>query len=196
MLFSSKSNIRAYYLDSMVYYSVASRLKQVVGVSYDGYHIYWTDVYSGSEAIIRSDEHGSHRELLVSSGLGAPEDLAIDWVTGNIYFTDADLQHIGVCTNDGLKCSVIVNEDIHKPRGIVLNPAAGEMYWSDWGKKPEIARSKMDGTDDISFVSNDIKWPNGLTIDYPNQRLYWVDAKLSTIESILLDGTDRRVSFF
>lgn len=67
------------------------------------------------------------------------------------------------------------------------------MYWSDWGKKPEIARSKMDGSEDISFVSNNIKWPNGLTIDYPNQRLYWVDAKLMTIESILLDGTDRRV---
>lgn len=68
-----------------------------------------------------------------------------------------------------------------------------EMYWSDWGTKPEIARSLMDGTQDISFVSNNIRWPNGLTIDYPNQRLYWVDAKFSTIESILLDGTDRRV---
>lgn len=67
------------------------------------------------------------------------------------------------------------------------------MYWSDWGSKPEIARSLMDGTQDISFVSNNIRWPNGLTIDYPNQRLYWVDAKFSTIESILLDGTDRRV---
>lgn len=193
MLFSSKTQIRAYFLTSLVYYSVASRLKQVVGVSYDGHFIYWTDVYSGSEAIVRANEHGSDRELLVSSGLGSPEDLAVDWITGNIYFTDADMQHIGVCTNDGMKCAIIVNKDIHKPRGIVLNPAAGEMYWTDWGENPEIARSRMDGSFATSFVSKDIKWPNGLTIDYPNERLYWVDAKLSTIESILLDGTDRRM---
>lgn len=68
------------------------------------------------------------------------------------------------------------------------------MYWSDWGKRPEIARSYMDGTDSISFVANDIHWPNGLTIDRPNQRLYWADAKLMTLESVALDGKDRRVS--
>ncbi|XP_011705926.1 PREDICTED: vitellogenin receptor-like, partial [Wasmannia auropunctata] len=32
-----------------------------------------------------------------------------------------------------------------------------------------------------------------MTIDYPNDRLYWVDAKLKIIESIRLDGTDRRL---
>lgn len=67
------------------------------------------------------------------------------------------------------------------------------MYWSDWGKRPEIARASMDGTMDTSFVSTDIHWPNGLAIDFPNQRLYWTDAKLSSLESIRLDGTDRRV---
>lgn len=68
------------------------------------------------------------------------------------------------------------------------------MYWSDWGKRPEIAKSLMDGTKDVSFVSNDIYWPNGLAIDHPNERLYWTDAKKHTVESIKLDGTNRRVS--
>lgn len=68
------------------------------------------------------------------------------------------------------------------------------MYWSDWGKRPEIAQASMDGTDDTSFVANNISWPNGLALDRPNGRLYWTDAKLSTIESIKLDGSGRRVS--
>lgn len=67
------------------------------------------------------------------------------------------------------------------------------MYWTDWGHQPKIARALMDGTNDTSFVSSDIHWPNGLTIDYPNSRLYWTDAKLMTLESIHLDGTDRRI---
>lgn len=58
-------------------------------------------------------------------GVYQPEDLAVDWVTGNIYFTDVDAQHIGVCTNNGSFCTVVINEDIEKPRGIVLLPTEG-----------------------------------------------------------------------
>jgi hypothetical protein len=58
-------------------------------------------------------------------GLYKPEDLAVDWVTGNIYFTDVDAQHIGVCTNNGSFCTVLINKDIDKPRGIVLLPTEG-----------------------------------------------------------------------
>lgn len=69
-----------------------------------------------------------------------------------------------------------------------------EMYWSDWGRHPEIAKSLMDGSQDFSFVNTDIYWPNGLAIDYPNERLYWTDAKKHSIESVKLDGTNRKVS--
>lgn len=51
----------------------------------------------------------------------------------------------------------------------------------------------MDGSGRTFFVKDNIGWPNGLTIDYPSSRLYWVDARLKVIESISLDGTDRRV---
>lgn len=67
------------------------------------------------------------------------------------------------------------------------------MYWTDWGKPAEIAYSLMDGTNDRPFVVEDIHWPNGLALDYPNQRLYWTDARKMSLESIRLDGTDRRV---
>lgn len=66
MLFSSKSEIRAYFLTSQLYYSVASKLKQVVGISFDGNHIYWSDIHSENEAIVRSDEDGSNREVKLS----------------------------------------------------------------------------------------------------------------------------------
>lgn len=136
---------------------------------------------------------GSQRELLITSGLSSPEDLAIDWITKNIYFTDSEMKHIGVCSYDGLHCTIVLNKYVNKPRGIALNPQTSEMFWTDWGNQPEIARASMDGTHDLSFVNTNIRWPNGLTIDYPNNRLYWIDAKLNTIESIYLDGTDRRI---
>jgi low density lipoprotein receptor-related protein 5/6 len=42
------------------------------------------------------------------------------------------------------------------------------------------------------LVNNDINWPNGLTIDYQTERLWWVDAKIARIESMNFDGSDRR----
>lgn len=70
------------------------------------------------------------------------------------------------------------------------------MYWSEWGSNPRIAVAGMDGKNNSILVYKNLESPNSITIDYPNDRLYWVDAKLKIIESIRLDGTDRRVSFF
>lgn len=69
------------------------------------------------------------------------------------------------------------------------------MYWTDWSElNPMIARSGMDGSQPLSFVTKDIFWPNGIHVDYPGKRIYWVDAKMQLIESIKLDASDRRVS--
>lgn len=67
------------------------------------------------------------------------------------------------------------------------------MYWTDWGKPSEIAYAEMDGRNAKPFLRDDIGWPNGLALDYPNSRLYWTDAKKFTLESIRLDGTERKV---
>ncbi|KAF7284499.1 hypothetical protein GWI33_022088 [Rhynchophorus ferrugineus] len=193
MIFSSKTGIRSYMITSNLLFPVASDLKQVVGVSHDGNQIFWTEVFSQHEAIVKASEDGSDREAIVTSGLGLPEDLAVDWLSGNVYFTDSERQHIGVCTRDGLHCTVLNNNDIRKPRAIVLHVDEGTMYWTDWGEPAEIAFSHMDGSADRPFVRDNVHWPNGLALDGPNGRLYWTDAKRMTLESINLDGTDRRI---
>ncbi|XP_030759399.1 putative vitellogenin receptor [Sitophilus oryzae] len=193
MIFSSKNEIRSYLLTSNLLFPVANHLKQVVGVGQDGNNIYWTEVFTQHEAIVKASVDGSERDVLVTAGLALPEDLAVDWLTGNVYFTDGKLQHIGVCTNDGTHCTVLNNNDIRKPRAIVLDIEEGTMYWTDWGEPAEIAFSHMDGTQDRPFLRDNVHWPNGLALDGPNKRLYWTDAKKMALESIRLDGTDRRV---
>lgn len=52
----------------------------------------------------------------------------------------------------------------------------------------------MDGSHrDIFVTSKTVLWPNGLSLDIPAGRLYWVDAFYDRIETILLNGTDRKV---
>ncbi len=70
------------------------------------------------------------------------------------------------------------------------------MYWTDWGEEPRIERAGMDGSSRQIIVQKQIFWPNGLTIDLEEQKLYWADAKLSFIHRANLDGTARSVSSF
>ena len=50
----------------------------------------------------------------------------------------------------------------------------------------------MDGKERTVLHSDHMAWPNGLTIDYATHTLYWIDAKILTIESSFIDGSNRR----
>ena len=49
----------------------------------------------------------------------------------------------------------------------------------------------MDGTNRSVIVEDKITWPNGLTLDFVNDRIYWADAREDYIEFASLDGTNR-----
>ena len=65
------------------------------------------------------------------------------------------------------------------------------MYWTDWGTTPMIERASMDGTARSVIINSTLGWPNGLTLDYVSQTLYWVDAQLDKIEKSNVDGSMR-----
>lgn len=65
------------------------------------------------------------------------------------------------------------------------------MYWTDWGEIPKIERAGMDGTRRSVIIDSEIYWPNGLTLDYGQQKLYWADAKFNFIHRSNLDGSGR-----
>ena len=67
------------------------------------------------------------------------------------------------------------------------------MYWTDWGDHPKIERAGLNGDPETraAIVTEQLTWPNGLTIDYQERRLYWVDASQNYIHSTDLNGLDR-----
>ena len=67
------------------------------------------------------------------------------------------------------------------------------MYWTDWGQPATIERASMDGTSQTVLHNTGLVCPNGLTIDYATQTLYWVDAQLDRMETSTASGTGRRI---
>ena len=68
------------------------------------------------------------------------------------------------------------------------------LFWSDWGIAA-IERSTLAGGDRKVLVNSNLVWPNGITIDYANKRLYWIDAYHDTISSVDYDGGQRQKTF-
>ena len=74
------------------------------------------------------------------------------------------------------------------------------MFWTDWVQTPSalnanIERANMDGSGRRQLVNKHLLWPNGLSIDYTNNRLYWCDAYTDRIGSIDIDtGLDQKVA--
>ena len=50
----------------------------------------------------------------------------------------------------------------------------------------------MDGSNRRVIIRRNIHWPNGLTIDYSAQKIYWTDASLFYIDKANYDGSDRQ----
>ena len=65
------------------------------------------------------------------------------------------------------------------------------MFWTDWGVQPKIERSNLVGTDRSVLLTTGLLRPQGLTIDYDENRLYWVDDETDTVEMADLDGGHR-----
>lgn len=64
------------------------------------------------------------------------------------------------------------------------------IYWSDWGTSEpngRIERAALDGSHRKLLISK-LGRPNGITIDYDEKRLYWIDLDSKKIESSDLSG--------
>lgn len=77
--------------------------------------------------------------------------------------------------------------------GLTACPPARYLYWTDWGDHSLIGRIGMDGSGRSVIVDTKITWPNGLTLDYVTERIYWADAREDYIEFASLDGSNRHV---
>jgi len=86
---------------------------------------------------------------------------------------------------------VLVWQNLDSPRAIVLYHEMGFMYWTDWGENAKLERSGMDGSDRTVLISNNLGWPNGLTVDKASSQLLWADAHTERIEAADLNGASR-----
>lgn len=188
-----------------------TRVKAVIAVDFNLRNncIYWSDVQQKTIMMLHLDGN-STAETLVSYDLTSVEGLAFDWMANNLYFSDGGGSKIEVVRVDNRKMRkrLLTKPQVEKPRGLAVHPEKGYIFWTDWStQNPGIGRAHLDGSNYEMIIKNKaspngqalpaaeltIKWPNGITIDFQRNRLFWVDGNLDKMFTSDLNGGNIQV---
>ncbi|KAH9508823.1 hypothetical protein Btru_050141 [Bulinus truncatus] len=120
-------------------------------------------------------------------------NIKVDASVERIYYSDKGLNVIAYVNVKGGTPTYIITTNLNSPSGIALNTRSQTIYWTDWGLQPKIEISLYDGTSRQVLVNTNIKWPNSLAIDFQENRVYFADGGTEKIESMDLNGSNRKV---
>jgi low density lipoprotein-related protein 2 len=169
---------------------VVSRSARFVGLDFDAYdnHIYYSDVLQ--DVIYRININGTNREIVLAAQNEGVEGLAMDWASKNLYYIDSKEGTLSVLSTRNTTIRKVLLKNLKRPRAIVVHPNKGYLFYSEWDRPANISRANSDGSNVIVFRNVLLGWPNGLSIDFEADRLYWCDALLDHIQHANLDGSD------
>lgn len=169
---------------------VVSRSARFVGLDFNARnnYIFYSDVIL--DVIYKIKVDGTGKENLLASQNEGVEGLAHDWVSNNLYYIDSRKGTLNVISVLNPAYRRVLLKNLKRPRAIVVHPNRGYVFYSEWDRPANISRAFLDGTNVMIFRGVLLGWPNGLSIDYATDRLYWCDALLDHIQHANLDGTD------
>ncbi|XP_074926235.1 low-density lipoprotein receptor-related protein 2 [Chelonoidis abingdonii] len=203
LIFSNRYYLRNLTADGQSYSLILQGLRNVVALDFDRVEkrLYWIDV--GRKVIERMFLNGTNKETVISDDVPNGEGIAVDWVGRKLYWVDAYKDCLFVAELDGRFRKKLVDQCVDSnntfcfqyPRAIVVHPKYGQVYWTDWADRAYVGRVGMDGKNKTVIISTKLEWPNGLTIDYTNDKLYWADAHLNYIEYSDLEGRHRHTVY-
>ncbi|XP_053386904.1 low-density lipoprotein receptor-related protein 1-like isoform X3 [Mercenaria mercenaria] len=160
-----------------------------VFIDVDTKKIIWSENHDGN--IYTANLNGTDQQTLKDIGdSGYPYRFDKDMTTGNLYFTTYYHSFIGVLTPSGDFFALNVAYLWIIPGDIVVHPGKGFMYYTTYNR-PYVGRADMDGKNSVKLIQgNHVEKPEGLTIDFINDHLYWADSVYDTIQRCDLDGED------
>uniref|UniRef100_A0AAR2M5Q5 EGF-like domain-containing protein n=1 Tax=Pygocentrus nattereri TaxID=42514 RepID=A0AAR2M5Q5_PYGNA len=196
VMFSIRHEIRRISLRSGDYSLLVPALRNTITLDFHFSQrlLYWTDVVEDQIYRGKLSESGgvSGIEVVVQHGLATPEGLAVDWIAGNLYWIDSNLDQIEVAKLNGDLRTTLIAGGMEHPRAIAVDPGQGSLFWTDWDAMfPRIEGASMSGAG-RHVVYRDMEvgaWPNGLALDHMEKRIVWTDARSDAIYSALYDGS-------
>jgi DNA-binding beta-propeller fold protein YncE len=115
--------------------------------------------------------------------------------TGRLFFLDAGAGRVLSANPDGSDLQTLVDEGRKLPDGLVVDVAAGHIYWTNMGnpKKNDgsILRSDLDGSNLTTIVPRGATFtPKQLQLERKSAKIYWSDREGMRVMRASADGSD------
>jgi DNA-binding beta-propeller fold protein YncE len=122
-------------------------------------------------------------------------DPGVKPIRGRLFFLDLAAGRVLSSNPDGSDLKTIVSEGRKLPDGIVVDVAAGHIYWTNMGNPiandGSIDRADLDGHNITNIVApGGIFTPKQLQLDSKNRKLYWSDREGMRVMRANLDGSN------
>lgn len=153
----------------------------------------YSSVYEVSFIPSKPNMINSAKRLIFRDISSQIEGISVDWLANHVYLASYKKNRIIVCNTETLICATLI-DNLHHPRGILVLPTRGKLFWTQWGDDHGIFEAWMDGSERFNLFS-DVGWPNDLTYDEEKNRLYWCDGKWGKIEYFDFD-TEIRTTIY
>lgn len=142
--------------------------------------LYLTEWNTGDIWLLRLKDSGKLSWRKIISVEGTVTDLAVDWLSGNIYWIGSENAHINIASSRGQYSTVLLSGSLYRPTCVVLHPPTAVMCFVDLGPQDDgrqgssIECASMDGS------RRKVLWqkpqvPVGLSFSDAGTRLYWAD---------------------
>ena len=160
--------------------------------------------------------------LFLMASSGPVYGIAIDSLTGNIYYSYYNADHIMICETTVEFCLKLATApDVGQPIGIavhveqrylkclamlyfvdskhferafmslVLLIPYRQVYWANRAPLCSITKANMDGSNATQIIGG-LTHIHSIVVDSETERIYWSDEFSNRIETIDLEGGDRR----
>jgi DNA-binding beta-propeller fold protein YncE len=120
--------------------------------------------------------------------------LATKATSGRLFFLSVSAGRVFSVNPDGSDLKTIVEEGRRLPDGIIVDVAAGHIYWTNMGNPNandgSIERADIDGRNLTNIVpAGGTFTPKQLQFDKKNRKLYWCDREGMRVMRVNLDGS-------
>ena len=114
--------------------------------------------------------------------------------SARLFFLDAGGGRVFSANADGSDLKTIINEGRKFPDGLVVDIAAGHIYWTNMGNPVvndgSVERADFDGSNITSIIRPGGTFtPKQLQLDEKNRKLYWCDREGMRVMRANLDGS-------
>lgn len=156
------------------------------GLAFDALgRAFWTQ---GAE-VLRADLDGGNRALLATGS--APHAVALSADGGQVYWTDWAAQSVNRVAEDGGEPVPLVSTGALRPRGLVVDEAAGRLVWGGDGEG-QLWAAPLAGGPATPFVGGAGETA-GLALDAAGRRLFWVNYTDGRVWTAAAEGAGARV---